>query len=44
MTEKLALIPDGPSPSYKYPTREKVILGSTNDILTKLTQELASYG
>ena len=37
------LIPNGPSPSYKYPSREKVILVSINNILTK-TDPRTSYG
>ena len=34
------LIPSGPSQSYKYPVKERVILVSTDDILTKVDPRL----
>jgi len=37
------LIPNGPSPSYKYPTKQTVVLVSIDDILTKLDPR-TSYG
>ena len=37
------LIPNGPSQSYKYPVRERVISVSADDILTKLDPS-TSYG
>lgn len=37
------LIPNGPSQSYKYPARERVILVSADDILTKVDPR-TSYG
>ena len=37
------LIPNGPSPSHKYPARETVILVSIEDILTKI-DPITSYG
>ena len=39
------LIPSGPSQSYKYPVKERVILVTTDDIfLQKLIQESVTYG
>ena len=37
------LISHGPSRSYNYPAKERVIIVSTDDILTKVDQQ-TSYG
>ena len=37
------LIPHGPSQSYKYPAKERVIMVSTDNILTKVDPR-TSYG